>query len=148
MAKKTPEEKLADAMNNLADRLEKFQDPLLWQKVISDAVQTMPTLAPYIAPLQLPTPVEPPTGVARVESISVSLSDEERERLSKQVYEALKPQLEEFNKFAQQSLCEMPAHRLKELAERIEAGAKPTLGRRRGCVFVGLDTGEEFYLGL
>jgi len=139
-------EKLAEAMSKLADRLEGFQDPLVWQKILSDAVQAMPSLAATIPPLQQAEQVPP--GAARIEAISVSLCKEERDRLTSQVYEAIKPKLDDFSEFVQQSLLEMPAHRLKELATKIEAGAKPTLGRRRGCVFVGLDSGEEFYLGL
>lgn len=144
MGKDKSMEKLADAMSKLATSLEKFQDPILWQKVMSDAVQTMPAFTQFLPPT--PTPVgELPAG--RIEGVSVSLSDEERGRVAAQVYEAVKPQLQEFNEFVQDSLKEMPAHRLKELAEKIEAGEKPQIKRRHGCIFICAgDT--EIYLGL
>ncbi len=145
MAKDKSMEKLADAMSKLATSLEKFQDPILWQKAISDAIQTIPQLTRFLPPI-----AEVPAGelpVGRVEEVSVSLSDEERTRLANEVYEAVKPQLKEFTQFVQESLKEMPAHRLKELAEKIEAGEKPEIKRRRGCIFICAgDT--EIYLGL
>lgn len=137
--------KLAEAMAKLADRLEKFQDPVFWQKTLSDAAQMLPG-----ATRILPPPIEalpiPSAGVEGI-SVSVTLSDEERNRLASAVYEAVQPQLSEFNQFVQDSLKEMPAHRLKKLAEKIEAGEKPEIKRRRGCVFITVgDT--EAYLGM
>ena len=132
--------KLAEAMSKLADRLADFQDPVLWQKVIQDALRTGALPAQVAEAAALP-PV-------RIEAVTVSLSDEEREKLAAQVHEAVQPQLAEFNEFVKESLKEIPPARLKELAEKIEAGAKPQLRRRRGCIFLELDSGEEFYLGL
>jgi len=133
---------LAEAMSKLADRLEKFQDPILWQKLIQDAMR-VGALPP------LPQP-----GIAAgyspviVEAVTISLSDEERKKLAGQVYKAVQPHLSEFNDFVKESLKEMPPARLKALADKIEGGAKPRLLRRQGCVFVELDSGEGFYLGL
>lgn len=131
---------LASAMSKLAENLEKFQDPVLWQKRISDAIQAIPSLAPLYAPrTALPA--------AAIEAVTVRLSDEERSKLAGQIYKAVKPQLKEFNKFVQQSLQDMPPHRLKELAEKIEQGEKPAIKRRHGCIFIAAgDT--EIYLGL
>ena len=141
--KAKPELQLANAMNRLAENLEKLQDPLLWQKAFGDAMQTLagvPQLQPHIAAAL-------PLGVT-VEAITVSLSEEERERMAQRVYEALEPQLQELNTFVKDSLKELPAHRLKEMASQIEAGATGKLQRRRGCVFVELDSGYEAYLGM
>ncbi len=136
-------EKLAEAMNKLADRIEKFQDPVIWQKVIGDAVAFAPALRAMLSPL----PVVDPLAKGRVE-VSVTLSLEERQKLAGTVFELVKPQLAEFNEFVKQSLLDMPPHRLKEMAEKIEKGAKPSLKRRHDCVLVALDSGDEFYLGL
>jgi len=139
--------KLAEAMARLADRLEKFQDPVLWQKTISDATRTMPGFERLLQPAQPVVLGELPSGRVEGVSVSVSLSDEEKEKLANKVYEAVKPQLQEFNQFVQDSLKEMPAHRLRDLAEKIEAGEKPEIKRRHGCVFiVAGDT--EVYLGM
>ena len=136
-------QKLAEAMSKLATALEKFQDPMLWQRVISDAMRVG-----FLPPRAFPTPLvqgELPGG--RVEAMQLSLTDEERVRLAQQVYQTLQPRLAEFNTFVKNALKEMPAARLKDLAEKIERGVVPSLSRRGGCVFVSVD-GEDFYLGL
>lgn len=130
---------LAEAMNRLADGLDKFQDPLWWQKTVGQSLQTM---------VQLPIVREAlPPGVS-VESVVVKLSDEERQNMTQRVYKALQPQLAKVNDLVQESLKELPPNRLKQLAEQIEKGAKLELKRRRGCVFITLDSGEEFHLNL
>ena len=88
-----------------------------------------------------------PVGVS-VSSITISLSDDERAKMAGSVYKALMPQLKEFGDYVHESLMELPAHRLKELATQIEAWAKPKIQRRRGCIFVALDSGYESYLPL
>jgi len=143
--------KLAEAMTKLADRLEKFQDPVFWQKMLSDAVRQIPALGPpgpvmTARPVLVGGPGEPERGVS-VEGITISLSDDEREKLVNQVNEAIQPQLTEFSEFVKQSLLEMPAHRLKKIAEKVAAGEKPTLRRRSGCIFITAGD-EEIYLGL
>lgn len=140
--------KLAEAMAKLADHLEKWQDPVLWQKVISDAARTLPQFTHLFPPSQPVTIGELPGGRVEGLTVSVSLSDEQKGQLATKVYEAVKPQLQEFNQFVQDSLKEMPAHRLKELAERIDKGEKLGIKRRRGCIFVETDGGYEAYLGL
>ena len=133
---------LAEAMSKLADRLEKFQDPILWQKLIQYAMRVG-----ALPPLPQPITATGPSPV-RIEAVTISLSDEERRKLADQVYEAVQPHLSEFNDFVKESLKEMPPARLKALADKIEGGAKPQLRRRQGCVFMELESGEEFYLGL
>jgi len=137
------QKQLAEAMTNLADAIKRFQDPVWIQKTFADAFQQMAGI-----PLTAPTVARAlPLGVT-VEAIIVKLTDEQKEQLSQKVYEALNPQLQEFNQFVKASLTEMPPHRLKELAERIDKGEKPELKRRRGCVFIETDGGYEAYLGL
>lgn len=145
--------KLAEAMSKLADRLEKFQDPVFWQKVWSDAIGQIPGLAPP-SPVLIGRPVPLPPGEAPVQSgaiavegITISLSDDERQKLVNQVNEAIQPQLAELSQFVKDSLQDMPAHRLKRLAEKVAAGEKPTLKRRHGCVYIAV-ADEEMYLGL
>lgn len=133
---------LAAAMNRLAERIEGFQDPVWIQRVMGDAFRGMAAIEGM---QNLLAPVLPP-GVT-IESVRVTLSDEDREKLSEKVYQALQPQLEEFDHFVRESLEEMPPHRLKTLAEAIEKGAKPKLARRRGCIYIEMD-GLETYLGL
>lgn len=140
---------LASAMKNLAETIERATDPVRWQKMVTDAIFT---LAPLPQPeIQQAFARALPGGETTVQaiSVSVSLSDEERERLAAVVFEALKPQLEEFYKFTETALKDMPAHRLKEIAEKVEAGAKPKLRRERGCVYIDFE-GELFgtYLNL
>ena len=131
---------LAIAMNRMASVLENLQDPVLWQKTIANALLNHPELGELLRP-SLPERVEAIT-------VEVKLSDEERDRLASTVYEAIQPQLDTFEQFVQASLQDMPPHRLKRLAEQIEAGAVPKLAQRKGCVFVELDTGYEAYLGM
>ena len=141
--KEKAELELAKAMNRMAESIEHFQDPVWIQKVFGDAIQTMagvPQIAPAVARAL-------PPGVT-LEAITISLSEKDRKQMSRQIYTGLKPHLKEFNQFIKDSLKDMPPHRLKELARRIEQGAKPTLERRRGCVYIKLDTGDEYYLGL
>lgn len=140
---------LASAMRKLAETIESATDPIRWQKMITNAIFS---LAPLPQPeIQQALARALPGGEATVRaiSVSVSLSDEEREHLAGVVFEALKPQLEEFAKFTETALKDMPAHRLKEIAEKIEAGAKPKLRRERGCVYIDFE-GEPFgtYLNL
>jgi len=136
-------EKLADAMEGLATSIEKWRDPVLWQKIVQDALRTgalpQQVMAPLIETLPVPLP--------QIEAVTVRLSDEDREKMAVKVYEAIKPQLAEFNEFVKVSLQEMPVGRLKDLAKQTEEGMKPKLKRRQGCVFIttGLD---DFYLGL
>ena len=125
---------LAKAMSKLADSLDKFQDPVIWQKIISDAARTLPGYQPRLPSI-------------RLEEVTVSLSDEERHRLTSLVYEKVKPQLQEFNQFVKQSLEEMPPHRLKEIAEKVERGAAPRLGRAHGCIYLEAED-RRVYLGL
>jgi len=137
------QEKLAEAMSKLAGAIERFQDPVWIQKTFADAFQQM-------AGIELTAPVVAralPAGIT-LQGIIVTLSEEQRQELSQKIYEALSPQLQEFNQFVKDSLSEMPPGRLKELAERVERGEKPTIKRRRGCVFVETDGGYESYLGL
>lgn len=134
-------EKLAGAMEKLAISIEKWQDPVLWQKIIQDALRTGALPPHVVAPLIAAPP--PP----QIEAITVRLSDEDREKMADKVYEAVKPHLAEFNEFVKTSLQEMPLGRLKDLAKQIEEGKKPELKRRAGCVFI--TTGDDdFYLGL
>ena len=140
---------LASAMKNLAEKIEKATDPIRWQKMITDAMFSL--AAPSQPEIQQALARALPGGETTLQtiSVSVSLSDEERERLAGVVFEALKPQLEEFAKFTETALKDMPSHRLKEIAEKIEAGAKPKLRRERGCVYIDFE-GELFgtYLNL
>jgi len=144
--------KLAEAMSKLGDKLDKFQDPVWWQKILSDAVRQIPALAPP-GPMMMARPVltagpgELTPGAVSVEGVTISLSDDEREKLVNQVNEAIQPQLTEFSQFVKQSLLEMPEHRLKKIAEKVAAGEKPTIKRRHGCIFIAAGD-EEFYLGL
>lgn len=140
---------LARAMKALAETIERATDPIRWQKAITDA---MFSLAPLPQPeIQQTLARALPGGEATVQAISVavSLTDEERQRLAKIVFEALKPQLEEFSKFTEMALKDMPPHRLKEIAEKVEAGLEPKLRRARGCVYIDFE-GEHFgtYLNL
>lgn len=140
-------EKLAEAMSKLADRLEKFQDPVLWQKVMNDAIRGGLDFGRLLPPgLGLPI-AGPPVGTVEGVSITVGFSDEERSRLATQVYEAVAPQLQDFNLFVKESLKEMPPHRLKALAESIERGEKASIERRSGCIYIKAG-GTEAYLGL
>lgn len=134
-------EKLAGAMEKLATSIEKWQDPVLWQKIILDALRIGVLPAETVRPL-LAVPVAP-----QIEAITVRLSDEDRDKMADKVYEAVKPQLAEFNEFVKTSLQEMPVGRLKDLAKQIEEGKKPELKRRHGCVFITTGT-DDFYLGL
>jgi len=132
-------EKLAGAMEKLANSLEKCQDPILWQRIIQDALRTGALPPQVVEPL-----IAAPT---QIEAVTVRLSDEDRDKMADKVYEAVKPQLAEFNEFVKASLQEMPVGRLRDLAKQIEEGRKPELARRQGCVFI--TTGDDdFYLGL
>ena len=136
-------------MNKLAETIESATDPIRWQKMVTDALFG---LVPIQHPeLQQALARAIPGGEAAVHAISVtvSLTDEERERLAGIVFEALKPQLVELASFTEKALKDMPEHRLKALAEKIEAGAKPKLRRERGCVYVEIE-GETIgtYLNL
>ena len=127
-------------MGRLADGLEQFQDPLWWQKTVGSSLQTL---------VQYPQMREAlPALPVSVSGLVVTLSESERQDLAGKVYEALKPQIAEFNEFVKVSLAELPPNRLKQLAEKVEAGEKLELKRRRGCVFVGSESGSETYLGL
>ena len=134
---------LAKAMNRLADSLDVFQDPLWWQKTVGAGLQTMLNTPGMESTFQRSLP----PGV-RVESLVISLSDEEREKMSQKIYEALKPQIKEFDGYVKESLAELPSHRLRELAEKIDKGLHPTIQRRRGCIFLALEDGTEAHLGL
>lgn len=140
---------LASAMRKLAETIESVTDPIRWQKVIADAMFTLVPLPQPEIQQALARVVPGGEATVRAIAVTVSLSDEEREHLAGVVFEALKPQLEEFTKFTETALKDMPAHRLKEIAEKIEAGAKPKLRRERGCVYIDFE-GEPFgtYLNL
>ena len=146
------QKKLGEGMAKLAAALEKFQDPVLWQKLLSDAITRSSLGLPLMIP-QSPVPGETAAaegGALRpvgIESVAITLSDEERVKIAGQVYEAVQPQLAEFNVFVQQALAEMPADRLKRIADKIEAGEKVTIKRRQGCVFIAAGDVES-YLGL
>jgi len=130
--------KLAEAMTKLADRLEKFQDPVVWQKVLTSAVEAMPSLRGTI-----PTPIQDlrVTPAVRVVGVSISFSEEERAKLVEQVHISIQPQLAEFNTFVKQALRDMPPDRLQRIAKEIEAGKLPVLKQRHGCIFI--EAGDE-----
>jgi len=132
-------EKLAEAMGKLATSIEKWQDPVLWQKIIQDALRTGALPPHVVAPLIAPS--------TQIEAVTVRLSDEDRNKMADKVYEAVKPQLNEFNEFVKISLQEMPVGRLKDLAKQIEEGREAKLKRRAGCVYITTGV-EDFYLGL
>ncbi|MBA7558453.1 hypothetical protein ES708_00056 [subsurface metagenome] len=145
-------QKLGEGMAKLATALEKFQDPVLWQKLLGDAITRGSLGLPVIIPQALgPGETAAAEGEALrpvgIESVAITLSDEERAKIAGQVYEAVQPQLAEFNVFVQQALAEMPADRLKRIADKIEAGEKVTIKRRQGCVFIAAGDVES-YLGL
>ena len=131
---------LAQAMSRLADSLDKFQDPLWWQKTVGASMQTM-LQSPQVQEALPPPPISL-TGMV------VTLSDDERATMAALVYDKLQPQLDEFNQFVKTSLTELSPNRLKELAESIKSGAEVKLKRRRGCVYVETDNGIEIYLNL
>ena len=135
-------EKLAEAMTNLADRLERFQDPVMWQKIFSDAMS--------LGALPRPSAVAigPSVPIGMIEGVTVRLSEEDRDAMAQRVFEAIQPQLEEFSDFLKDSLKDMPAHRLRELAAKIDEGKAPKLQRRPGCIYITFETGEGYYLGL
>ena len=133
-------ERLAEAMGKLATSLEKWQDPVLWQKIIQDALRTGALPPQMVTPLITAPPPQ-------IESMTVRLSDEDRDKMSDKVYEAVKPQLAEFNEFVKTSLQEMPVGRLKDLAKQIEEGKVVKLKRRQGCVYITTEV-DDFYLGL
>jgi hypothetical protein len=145
--------RLAAALDKLADRLEKFTDPLTWQKTLSDAVRMMPFMSAPVArlrqlqggPVAIPSVGFTPTTDPLL--VSVNLSEEERTLMVEKINTAIQPQLAEFTGFVRQSLVDMPAHRLKKIADKVDAGVTPQLERRKGCVFIKAD-GEESYLGL
>jgi len=147
------QKKLGEGMAKLAGALEKFQDPVLWQKLLSDAITRSSLGLPLVITPQSPVPGETAAAEGEalrpvgIESVAITLSDEERVKIAGQVYEAVQPQLAEFNDFVQQALAEMPADRLKRIADKIEAGEKVTIKRRQGCVFLAAGD-EESYLGL
>jgi len=132
-------EKLAGAMEKLATSIEKWQDPVLWQKIIQDALRTG-ALPPHVVAPLIAAP-------AQIEAVTVRLSDEDRDKMTDKVYEAVKPHLAEFNEFVKTSLQEMPLGRLKDLAKQIEEGKVAKLQRRQGCVYITTGV-DDFYLGL
>jgi hypothetical protein len=138
--------KLAEAMNKLASSLERFQDPVVWQKIFRDAVLQMPALGEAQQRLLEAPAVALPQGV-RIDTLMISLSDEERQKLVAQISEAVQPQLVEFGVFVTQALSDMPAGQLKRIADKVAAGETPTLKRRQGCIFVSAGD-EEVYLRL
>lgn len=143
--------KLAEAMSKLADNLERFQDPVIWQKVLSDTIHAVPGLATTISPMPVPGAARltrgEPTPLPLHEELGVNLSDEERTKLVGQIHKAIEPQLAEFSEFVRQSLQEMPAHRLKHIGERMAAGEELKIKRKSGCIFIS--TGEDdTYLAL
>jgi len=167
----TGEEKLAEAMVRLADKMEEIMDPLVWQRIFANALQSGLLMT-------LPTPPTPLPGVAGMivgATVQVQLSDEERENLAARLHEALQPQVAEFNEFVKESLKEMPPSRLKAAIEQLvaefnefvkeslkempparlkaaieqlEQGKQPQLRRRRGCIFLDFGNDNEFYLPL
>ena len=165
--------RLAEAMNRVADKLERAMDPVRWQKIISDAVG-MGVLPSHIlmprAIQTVPGPQgEPETAlpsqtggmiVGQLQEISaqVSLSPEDREKLATRVIEAVKPQLEEFGTFVKEAVRDMPVLRLRQMAAELDKGKVPQLKRRSDCVFLAFegepgDAGippalKEFYLGV
>jgi hypothetical protein len=68
--------------------------------------------------------------------------------MSQKLFEALKPQLIEFEKFVKESLVELPPNKLKELAAKIDKGEKLKLEKRPGCVFVVFEDGYSACLKL
>ena len=135
---------LANAMNNLADRLAKFQDPDWWQIAVGQTFQTMSSVPVLAEAIRQAVPVSLP-GVTGI-SVGISLSEEERQRMTERVYKALSPQIKEFRKFTKKALEELPAAKLKGLVDRVEAGEVAKLEKRRGCVFVTFDSGYDVYL--
>jgi hypothetical protein len=116
-----------------------FHDPVFWQKLFGDTMQL------GLMPRSLPQPMpgihgevrgtsEPIMG--RIESISIILTEEERKVMVDRVSEAIKPQLAEFETFVNKGLQDMPAHRLKKISDAIEAGNKPKITQRPGCIFI------------
>lgn len=146
MNKEEAEEKLAEAMNNLADKLARFQDPVLWQKIMSDAARTLPGFPGLPGPVQLQG-LDPLRAAVRVEAVTVSLSDEAREALVAKVYDAVQPEIAGFNDFVKEALRKMPEHRLQKLGEKVAAGVKLSLRQRPGCVFISAGD-DDTYLGL
>lgn len=148
MAKEESELKLAEAMDKLSEAINGFQDPVRWQKVFQDAIR----LGIFSRPFELPQAVAVPNssqevGLGRIETISIRLSDGERDELVKEIHAKLEPQLAEFNMFVRKSLERMPPGRLKGLGDKLRAGVSLKLGQREGCIFVEAGD-EDFYLGL
>jgi len=145
-------EKMAVAMEKLADRLEKFLDPVVWQKTISDAVRMIPAMATPVEKIQQSNPIPGLPDISlpqSIQSISVqiTLSEDEREIMINKIHESIKPQLAEFAGFVENALKDMPPHRLKKISDQIDQGNPPKLERRKGCVFITAGD-EESYLGL
>jgi len=133
---------LAKAMSSLAERLEKFQDPLWWQVCSGRAMQTVTEHPALVQEMRLALPVS-------VQAVTVGLSDEDRKAMVETAYRALAPQIKEFGKFTKRALKDLPAFRLKEIVDKIEAGEMPKLRQRRGCIAITFDSGDdEIYLPL
>jgi hypothetical protein len=160
-------EKLAAAMDKMAIAMNNLQDPIKWQKIMSDAART---LAPIGQPLLRAQPVpghigqavgsslgiSPPVPVGSIDvpsvlsiPITLTLSDADRDDMVKKVSEALKPELKEFETFVNNSLKKMPAHRLKSIADKVDKGVPIRLQQRVGCIYIqSEDSDAEAYLGL
>ena len=150
------QKQLAEAMVKVAQALERFQDPVLWQRVFSEAVHSgvsFPIPAGPIAGTAVAGRAVPAMG--QVTGLTITLSSEDREKLAAQVHQELQPELEKFNEFLKESLNDMPAGRLREIAERLGRGEKPRLARQQGCVFIAFTSPEgsedplgRYFLGL
>jgi hypothetical protein len=153
------QENLAIAMTKLAESMKDFQDPIKWQKIVSDAMRGFAGMGQQVInlralPVPLPgaveatlQPVGQPVNYTLPATVTLDISEEDRVKMAEKVFEAIKPELTEFGGFVRRSLDEMPAHRLKEIADKVDAGVKPTLEKRKGCVFIKADD-KEAYLNL
>jgi hypothetical protein len=134
---------LADAMTRVALAIEEF--PHVVKQSIATAFQSMLNLPGQPQALREVFPS------LAVESLVVHLSDEQKEEMSETIYQAIQPQMTEFNQFVKNSLKTMPPNQLKRLAEKVKTGVVPKLSQRPGCICmetgdIETDDFEDFYL--
>jgi len=137
--------RIADALEQLADSYKKISDPATLQQSITGATDEAVVRYGLRVPAGPMMAAGPALSLPAGSQVTVRLtpSPEDIETMAQKVTEAVKGELEKAKEYAEQAIKEMSPFALERIVKHLEAGEKPTLRRRHGCLYLDFGYGDE-----
>ena len=145
--------RIANALEQLAESYKKISDPATFRETIVGAMDEVVVRYGLGAPagplMEAPRQMVLPAGSQIETTVRLAPSPEDVERMAQKVADAMKEELEKVKEYTEQAIKEMSPSTLEKIVKHLEAGEKPNLRRRHGCLSLDFGYGdEEFHISL